>query len=82
MITNRLVDNWKRVHKMWSVRFMAFLAMLPSLFAYFPDAATGVLNSLPPEMRMAVPGSLTLVLIAIGIFVRLWQQKPKEPPHA
>ena len=74
----KLVDNWKRAHRMISVQLMALVAALQ-----------GAWPSVPEDLKAALPHGLvnwvSIVLLVAAVFGRLLDQgattdpKPEEP---
>lgn len=78
----RLIENCKRKWwRLYSVWFQGALSTAIGYLVMVPDAASSILNSLPPEMRAVVPAGATFALIALGIFIRVIHQ-PKAAGNA
>lgn len=72
----KLIDEWTRAHKLWSVRLnaagMAILAL--------PSIAQEVWGQLPPDLRSVVPHApqIALAMFAAGIVARVIRQDKKD----
>lgn len=69
----KLVDNWSRLHRTFSVQAMALAA-----------AIQGVWPSIPDDLKAALPHNLvhwlSIVLLGAGIFGRLVDQGSVTDP--
>lgn len=69
----KLVDNWRRAHRMISVQLMAVVAAVQAAWPQIPD-----------DLRAALPPSLihwiSIALVAAAIFGRLLDQGSTTAP--
>lgn len=75
----RLIDDWHRAGKFWSVRLAAVGAALQGFATAFPGMATEAWNALPDSMRAGAPGvvlkALPVILFLLVIVSRITKQK-------
>jgi len=64
----KLVDEWRHWWRWWSVRLGILGASLTSLLIAWPDAAKLAWESLPADLRTAIPPQYT-PLIGVGLFM-------------
>ena len=64
----KLVDNWRTWHRRWSIWLGTIGSTLTGWFLIWPDAALSAWNSLPPELRSAIPSNY-VPKIGVAIFV-------------
>lgn len=64
----KLIDDWKKSWKLWSVRLSALGASAMGLFLYFPEWTLYLFNAMPREVRDLLPDNLALFLAMI-VFV-------------
>ncbi|MGN6817788.1 MAG: hypothetical protein ACTHJR_03865 [Sphingomonas sp.] len=77
-IRARLIDDWRRSWRFWSMRLSLIGAVLATAGAAFPDAMLEAWNALPPDLRALVPTHAARI-IAATLFVatmaaRLYRQ--------
>lgn len=75
----KLVDDARHWRRMWSVRLAAAASVAAAVLLSAPDVALGVLNSMPAEMRSALPVWLPLLMFAAPTLTRLLKQEKKDP---
>lgn len=77
----KLVDNWKRSHRKYSVQAMAIAASIQGAWQGF--TATGLASVLPPDAPKVV-AYIVIVLLGLGIFGSMVDQgsvtDPKDSP--
>lgn len=69
----KLIDDWKKAWRFWSVRLSAAGVALLS----FPDMFTLVWNQVPADLRAALPYSkeIALALIVASLVARIVKQE-------
>lgn len=75
----RLIDDWRRSWRFWSIRLSLLGALLSAASAAFPAAMLDAWNALPPDLRALIPARAAQVIAAI-LFVatmaaRLFRQR-------
>lgn len=74
-----LIEDWRKAHKLWSVRLSAAGAALLSAFFAFPDAMVHVWNMIPVELKAYIPAEyakwIPVALIVSGVLARIVKQK-------
>lgn len=66
----KLIENWKRAYRMYSVQVMGFIVALGAAWPLIPD---DLKSHLPADMLPYIS-----VLALLGIVFRLVKQEPKE----
>jgi hypothetical protein len=74
----RLIDDWRKAHRLWSVRLAAIMSALLGVLAAMPDALPALINQLPPEIRAVLPVPVVLLSFALPTLIRLWKQEAKD----
>lgn len=81
----KLVPNWRKLHKAWSVRLGVVATALTSALIAFPELAMQVWQWLPgefktflPEQYMPLVGVVLFVLSLLAKFIE--QQSLKDTP--
>lgn len=72
------INNWTKGWKLLSVKYAAFVAMLPEVVYRIADVSTQFMPLLSEEVKGYLPGPIraSFALISAGfIFFRLWKQK-------
>ena len=64
----KLIDNWKKALKMWSVRLSTMGASIMGMFLYFPEWSLWLYNMMPTEIREMIPDRAALYL-AMFVFI-------------
>lgn len=64
----RLVDDWRRWHRLWSVRLNIIGSTLMGVYMAFPGLVLEVWNFMPGELKERMPPRLML-LLAAGFFL-------------
>lgn len=64
----KLIEDWKKGWKMWSVRLSALGASIMGMFLYFPEWSLYLYNAMPREIRDLLPDNFALFL-AMVVFV-------------
>ena len=67
----KLVDNWKKAHRMISVQMMALAAAIQGAWPAVPD---DLKSSIPPHLVQYV----SIAILVAGIIGRLLQQSSTE----
>lgn len=73
-----LITNARNAWKLLSVKYAAFVAMLPEVLYRLADISTQFMPLLSEEVKGYLPGPVRagFALVSAGfIFFRLWQQK-------
>lgn len=74
----KLIDDWHKCHRFWSVRLSALAAVLLTLAQEFPDALSHVWLIVPDDIRAEIPHDfiqwLGIVAVVVGIVARLIRQ--------
>jgi hypothetical protein len=78
----RLIPDWKKCHRFWSVRISALGAAIMGLFTIWPDSALQLWAAMPDEVRTLIPHRIVSGLAAF-VFVmttasRIVKQRPKD----
>lgn len=75
----KLIDEWRQAWRFWSVRLQAAGLALASLFAWWPDAALVLWNSMPAEVKALLPEAavktLPLFVFGAALIARLVKQE-------
>jgi hypothetical protein len=61
----RLIDDWRRSWRFWSMRLSLIGALLSAGAAAFPGAMLEAWNALPPDLRALVPTRAAQIIAAI-----------------
>jgi hypothetical protein len=81
-IKGKLIFDWRSWWRLWSVRIHGAMAAIIGGLIYLienaPKAMIDTLNSLPSEMRSALPFAVTIIVFGIGLFGRLYKQKKPD----
>ena len=64
----RLIDDWRRSWRFWSMRLSLIGALLSAVGAVFPGAILEAWNALPPDLRVLIP-QRAVQIIAASLFV-------------
>ena len=79
----RLIDDWRRSWRFWSMRLSLIGALLSAASAAFPAAMLDAWNALPPDLRTMIPARTAQVIAAIlftgTMAARLFRQR--QNPH-
>jgi hypothetical protein len=70
----KLIDEWKQAWRMFSVQAMAAGVALQGAYVAMPDT----FQQLIPHEWMHY---ISIALLVLGLFGRLVQQSPKDPPQ-
>jgi hypothetical protein len=74
----RLIEDWRRSWRFWSMRLGLIGAFLAGASAAFPDAMLEAWTALPPDLRALVPAHAAQIIAAtlfVGTMVaRLYRQ--------
>lgn len=78
----RLIDDWRRSWRFWSIRLSLLGALLSAIGAAFPSAMLEAWNALPPDLRALIPARAAQI-IAATLFVgtmaaRLYKQREQH----
>jgi hypothetical protein len=81
-IRARLIDDWRRSWRFWSVR-LSFVGLAWSFVgAAFPGFALDAWNALPDELRSLMPQHIAriiaTIIFAAAMAARLFKQKDKS----
>lgn len=76
----KLIENWRKVHKLWSVRISAAASIAWAALLASPETMLNVLNSIPADMRAWLPSFLPIALFALVTFARLVHQEKISGP--
>jgi hypothetical protein len=79
----KLIENWKKALKMWSVRLSTMGASIMGMFLYFPEWSLWLYNMMPTEIREMIPDRAALYL-AMFVFIgtalaRIVKQEKLKP---
>jgi hypothetical protein len=82
----KLIPDWPKFYKLWSVRLTFAGSIITSVLIAFPEAAISVWLTLPSDIRDALPPQfvpfLGVAIVLSSIFARVVQQpklKEKAP---
>lgn len=64
----KLIDDWQKFWRMWSIRFTALGSLLLAYIAAVPDAIFTAWAALPEEFKGFIPPNY-LMYISLGLFV-------------
>jgi len=75
----RLIDDWHRSWRFWSMRLSLIGALFSTASVAFPSAMLAAWNTLPPDLRALIPAHIAQA-IAAALFVatmaaRLFRQR-------
>jgi len=76
----KLIEDWKKVHKFWSVRLGIIGTALTALFLAVPDAAVHAWAFMPEDIKSSLPPELIKfvgILILGSSFVARIVKQPK-----
>lgn len=75
----RLIENWRRAHRLWSVRLNAAGAVVMAAALSAPDALAQAWAALPADLRGIVPhaDAIALALFVAGFAARIVHQEKK-----
>lgn len=76
----KLIDNWRKFHKLWSVRISAAASVVWAYLLASPETMMSVLNQIPADMRAWLPSFLPIALFALVTFARLVHQEKISGP--
>lgn len=75
----KLIDNWKQALNFWSIRLSAIGTALSALFIAAPDSALFAWNSLPQDLKDAIPENylpwLSVGILVLSMFARIIKQE-------
>lgn len=75
----RLIDDWKKAHRFWSVIFSAIGTALMGLFTIWPESALYLWGAMPMEVRTLLPQNIAtfiaMVIFIMSILSRLIKQQ-------
>jgi hypothetical protein len=79
----RIIDEWRRGLRFWSVRLQAAAVASGTLIVAAPDALVEAWHAIPPDLRAILPGQaarwLPILFGMLAILARFVRQKP--PRH-
>lgn len=85
MIRIKLIENWRKAVKFWSVIFSAIGATIMGIFTMWPDTAFTVWQAMPDEVRAAIPQNVVsiigLILFLMTAFARVVKQQKLVDPE-
>lgn len=65
----KLIDDWNKWHRLWSIRLQAIGAAILSAFLAFPETMLGIWNNaMPAEVKDILPGNLVMI-VPLGFFI-------------
>jgi hypothetical protein len=64
----RPIDDWRRWHRLWSIRLNILGSILLSAFMTWPGLALGIWNMMPIEVKEFLPPRMVM-LLPLGLFV-------------
>ncbi len=73
-----LITNWKNAWKLLTVKYAAFVALVPEVLYRLADVSTQFMPLLSDEVKDYLPGPVRagFAMVSAGfIFFRLWRQK-------
>lgn len=76
----KLIDNWCKAHKLWSVRISAAATALWAYLLASPETMLAVLNQIPADMRAWLPSFVPIALFALVTFARVVRQDKINGP--
>lgn len=75
-----LIEEWKKAHKLWSVRLSAIGAAVMGVFTFWPDSALYLWSAMPSEVREMIPerfvSAIALFVFAASAISRIVKQRP------
>ncbi len=74
----KLIDNWRKWHKMWSMRLAGLASTALMVIIAQPSIITDTLNSLPPEARAWISPFVGFIMFGIIWLLRMIDQVKKE----
>lgn len=81
-IKSRLIDDWRKGHKFWSVRLSGIGIALQTLFLSWGNLPLDIWNVMPHELRQHVPPRIAFALPALffaaAMIARFIQQGKKD----
>lgn len=76
----KLIDNWRKAHRLWSVRISAMATALWAYLLASPETMLAVLNQIPADMRAWLPSFIPIALFALVTFARVVRQDKINGP--
>jgi len=77
----RLIEDWKRAYKLWTVRLSAFGVVVMGWFTFWPESVLYLWSAMPIEVRRLLPEqfatSIALLIFAGSAIARLIRQYKK-----
>lgn len=64
----KLIPEWRKCHKMWSIRLGVLGSAIIGFVTAFPDAAVQAWNLVPGELKAFIPEQY-LPLVGVAVFV-------------
>jgi hypothetical protein len=81
-IRARLIDDWRRSWRFWSMRLSLIGAFFAAASAAFPEAMLEAWNALPPDLRALVPAHAAQIIAAMlflgTMAARLYRQGARD----
>ena len=74
----KLIDNWRKWYKMWSMQLAAFASAAWVYLLANPNVITDTLNQLPPEARTWISPMSGVIMFSIIWALRMIEQVKKE----
>lgn len=76
----KLIAEWKKFHRMWSVRVSAVATAIWAYLLASPETMLAVLNQIPADMRSWLPSFIPIALFALVTFARVVRQDKINGP--
>lgn len=76
----KLIENWRKFHKLWSVRISAIATAVWACLLTSPETMLAVLNQIPADMRSWLPSFIPIALFALVTFARVVRQDKINGP--
>lgn len=76
----KLIADWKKFHRMWSVRLSAIVTAIWAYLLASPETMLAVLNQIPADMCAWLPSFVPVALFALVTFARITHQEKISGP--
>jgi hypothetical protein len=76
----KLIADWKKFHRMWSVRLSAIVTAIWAYLLASPETMLAVLNQIPADMRAWLPSFVPVALFVLVMLARITHQEKISGP--